>query len=128
MQRDYTFECLNTMPRDELEEFSQKMIHRLVPPEMVREIFSFEPEEMESEERRQAAHFDALLRMHAVALGEIPLLFEESEHKEQNVHRMYRLVLWHFYALAFHLERAIPLSAHCDEVESIIAQAPADAL
>ncbi len=53
MQRDYTLNCLITMPRHELEEFSLRMIHRLVPEDAMTELFTFEQEEVASEERMQ---------------------------------------------------------------------------
>ncbi|MDE1221829.1 exoribonuclease R [Vibrio aestuarianus] len=127
MQRDYAYECLNTMPREELEEFSLRMLHRLVPETMMNELFTFEQEEVEDEARLQAAQFDAMLRMHAIALSEIPALFSDSDNANQNSERMIRLVLWHFYALSFCLEKSITLSVHCAEVENILRQRPTDA-
>ena len=82
MQRDYTLNCLITMPRHELEEFSLRMIHRLVPEDAMNELFTFEQEEVTSEERMQSAKFDAMLRMTAIALGEVNLAFSESENAQ----------------------------------------------
>ncbi len=122
--QDYTYACLATLPRDELINLSQRLLHRLVPESSVNELFRFDPEEASDEEARQALHFDALLRMHAIALSDIPALFSQSQQPEQNIERMTRLVLWHFYALAFHLEQAISLRLHCDKVEALLANRP----
>ncbi|MGF1745765.1 exoribonuclease R [Vibrio minamisatsumaniensis] len=127
MQRDYTLTCLTTMPREELEEFSLRMIHRLVPEEAMTELFTFEQEEVASEERMQSAKFDAMLRMTAIALSEVNLAFSESENSQQNIERMTRLLLWHFYAISFNLEQAISLEVHCNKVEKILLQAPTEA-
>ncbi|MDN3702045.1 exoribonuclease R [Vibrio artabrorum] len=127
MQRDYTLTCLTTMPREELEEFSLRMIHRLVPEEAMTELFTFEQEEVASEERMQSAKFDAMLRMTAIALSEVNLAFSESENSQQNIERMTRLLLWHFYAISFNLEQAISLKVHCNKVEKILLQAPTEA-
>ncbi|MGY3571260.1 exoribonuclease R [Vibrio paucivorans] len=127
MQRDYTLNSLQSMPREELEEFSLRMIHRLVPEEAMTELFTFEQEETENEERLQSAKFDAMLRMNAIALSELNLAFSESDNAKQNIDRMTRLLLWHFYAVSFHLEKAIPLEVHCDKVETIIKTMPSDA-
>ncbi|RTZ17444.1 exoribonuclease R [Vibrio aquaticus] len=128
MQLDYTYQSLSTMPREELEELSLRMIHRLVPEESMTELFTFEQSETEDEDKLQEAQFDAMLRMNAIALSELPALFEESENKEQNITRMQRLLLWHFYTVSFHLERAIPLETHCNHVEIIVKQSPQNAL
>ena len=45
MLRDYTFDCLVTMPRHELEEFSARMISKMVPEDVMNDLFR-------SEERR----------------------------------------------------------------------------
>lgn len=127
MQRDYTLNSLLTMPRHELEEFSLRMIHRLVPEEAMNELFTFEQEEVTSEERMQSAKFDAMLRMTAIALGEVNLAFSESENSQQNIERMTRLLLWHFYSISFNLEEAIDLETHCAKVEDILKKAPTDA-
>lgn len=127
MERDYQLNCLLTMPRHELEAFSQRVIGRMVPEEMMQELFTFEQEEVDSEERMQAARFDAMLRMTAIALGEVNDAFAESEQAQQNIERMNRLLLWHFYAVSFNLEEAISLEQHCTEVEKILKQAPTDA-
>ncbi|EEX94125.1 hypothetical protein VIOR3934_15461 [Vibrio orientalis CIP 102891 = ATCC 33934] len=128
MQRDYTYQSLSVMPRDELEELSLRMVHRLVPEESMTELFTFEQSETENEDKLQEAQFDAMLRMNAIALSELPALFSESENKEQNILRMQRLLLWHFYTVSFHLERAIPLETHCNHVEVILKQSPQNAL
>ncbi|CZF86428.1 hypothetical protein GMA8713_04462 [Grimontia marina] len=99
MSRDYTFECLVTMPRHELEEFSARMIGRMVPEDVMTEIFTFEQEEIDSEERLLSARLDAMLRMTAIALNETQQAFDDSEHAIQNSQRMTRLLLWHFYAI-----------------------------
>ncbi len=125
--QDYTYDCLSTMAREELENLSHRMLHRLVPESSVKELFNFEDESIENDDKRQELHFDALLRMNAIALSEIPAMFAESENPEQNIERMTRLVLWHFYAQSFHLERAIPLSMHCEKVEQILKQRPKEA-
>lgn len=127
MQRDYTLNCLLTMPRHELEEFSLRMISRMVPEDVMQEIFTFEQEEVNSEERLKSAQFDAMLRMTAVALGEVKEAFSESDNAKQNVERMTRLILWHFYAISFQLEEAVTLEQHCAEVEKILANAPDNA-
>ncbi|MDC5704893.1 exoribonuclease R [Vibrio europaeus] len=128
MQRDYTYHCLSQMPREELEELSLRMVHRLVPEESMTELFTFDLDEAEDEDKLQEAQFDAMLRMSAIALSELPALFEASESKEQNIQRMQRLLLWHFYSVSFHLERAIPLETHCNHVEIIVKQSPQNAL
>ncbi|MBP2701450.1 exoribonuclease R [Photobacterium lucens] len=127
MQRDYTLNCLLTMPRHELEEFSLRVIGRMVPEDVMQEIFTFEQEEVDSEERLKSAQFDAMLRMTAVALGEVKEAFSESENAKQNTERMTRLILWHFYAISFQLEEAVTLEQHCAEVEKILANAPENA-
>ncbi|PSW65091.1 exoribonuclease R [Photobacterium leiognathi subsp. mandapamensis] len=127
MQRDYTFNSLLTMPRHELEEFSLRVIGRMVPEDVMQEIFTFEQEEVDSEERLKSAQFDAMLRMTAVALGEVKEAFSESENAKQNTERMTRLILWHFYAISFQLEEAVTLEQHCAEVEKILANAPENA-
>ncbi|AUI87990.1 exoribonuclease R [Vibrio azureus] len=126
MLRDYTFECLVTMPRHELEEFSARMISKMVPEDVMNELFTFEQEEVDSEDRMLSARLDAMLRMTAIALSEIQQAFDESENAKQNSERMTRLVLWHFYAISFNLEEAITLEAHCAQVEKILAEAPID--
>ncbi len=128
MQRDYTYHCLTLMPREELEELSLRMVHRLVPEESMTELFTFDLDEAEDDDKLQEAQFDAMLRMSAIALSELPALFEESESKKQNIERMQRLLLWHFYSVSFHLERAIPLETHCNHVEIIVKQSPQNAL
>lgn len=128
MQRDYTYQSLSVMSRDELEELSLRMVHRLVPEESMTELFTFEQSETENEDKLQEAQFDAMLRMNAIALSELPALFSESENKVQNILRMQRLLLWHFYTVSFHLERAIPLETHCNHVEVILKQSPQNAL
>ncbi|GAL16032.1 hypothetical protein JCM19233_7054 [Vibrio astriarenae] len=124
---DYTFECLNQMPREELEEFSLRMISRMVPEDTMSELFTFEQEEVDSEERMMSAQLDATLRMTAIALSEIQQAFDDSDNANQNSERMTRLVLWHFYAVSFNLERAISLKTHCEQVEPIVANRPQDA-
>ncbi|MGF1687109.1 exoribonuclease R [Photobacterium japonica] len=127
MERDYSLECLMTMPRHELEEFSLRVISRMVPEEAMQELFTFEQEEVDSEERMKSAQFDAMLRMNAIALGEVAAAFAESEMAKQNTERMTRLILWHFYAISFNLEEAVTLEQHCEQVEAILNNAPRDA-
>ncbi|MBD0785601.1 exoribonuclease R [Vibrio sp. Y2-5] len=127
MTRDYSFDCLVTMPRHELEEFSVRMISKMVPEDVMNEIFTFEQEEVDSEERMMSARLDAMLRMTAIALSEIQQAFDDSENAKQNSERMTRLVLWHFYAISFNLEQAITLETHCELVEQLLAKAPVDA-
>ena len=127
MIRDYTFDCLVTMPRHELEEFSVRMISKMVPEDVMNEIFTFEQEEVDSEERMMSARLDAMLRMTAIALSEIQQAFDDSENAKQNSERMTRLVLWHFYAISFNLEQAITLETHCELVEQLLTKAPVDA-
>lgn len=115
------------MPRHELEEFSLRVISRMVPEDVMQEIFTFEQEEVDSEDRLKSAQFDAMLRMTAVALGEVKEAFSESDNAKQNVERMTRLILWHFYAISFQLEEAVTLEQHCAEVEKILANAPDNA-
>lgn len=115
------------MPRHELEEFSLRMISRMVPEDVMQEIFTFKQEEVDSEERLKSAQFDAMLRMTAVALGEVKEAFSESDNAKQNVERMTRLILWYFYAISFQLEEAVTLEHHCAEVEKILANAPDNA-
>lgn len=106
MQRDYTFSCLVTMPRHELEEFSHRVVSRMVPEETMQEIFTFDQEETTDQDRMQTAQLDAMLRLSAVALGEVTHAFSESENAQQNSLRMMRLILWHTYAMLFNLEEA----------------------
>lgn len=127
MIRDYTFDCLVTMPRHELEEFSVRMISKMVPEDVMNEIFTFEQEEVDSEERMMSARLDAMLRMTAIALSEIQQAFDDSENAKQNSERMTRLVLWHFYAISFNLEQAITLETHCELVEQLLTKVPVDA-
>lgn len=128
MLRDYTFDCLVTMPRHELEEFAVRMISKMVPEDVMSEIFTFEQEEVDSEERMMSARLDAMLRMTAIALSEIQQAFDDSDNAKQNSERMTRLVLWHFYAISFNLEQAISLETHCELVEKLLVNAPVDAL
>lgn len=128
MLRDYTHQSLIEMSREELEELSLRMIHRLVPEDSMTELFTFDQSETENEDKLQEAQFDAMLRMSAIALSELPALFSESDNKQQNTTRMQRLLLWHFYAVSFHLERAIPLEVHCNHVEVIVKQSPQNVL
>ncbi|MGL6260968.1 exoribonuclease R [Vibrio sp. WXL103] len=125
---DYTYDSLNQANKDELTELALRLIHRLVPEESVSELFTFESEETESEERLQEAQFDAMLRLSAIALAELPALFAESENATQNIQRMQRLLLWHFYAVSFQLERAISLEVHCNHVEVVLKQAPSNVI
>ncbi|KHT62328.1 exoribonuclease R [Photobacterium gaetbulicola] len=127
MERDYKLECLMTMPRHELEEFSLRVIGRMVPEDMMQEIFTFEQEEIDSEDRMKSAQFDAMLRMTAIALGEVSAAFAASENANQNTVRMTRLILWHFYAMSFNLEEAVTLEQHCEQVEKLLVNAPKDA-
>ncbi|PSW16444.1 exoribonuclease R [Photobacterium rosenbergii] len=127
MERDYKLECLMTMPRHELEEFSLRVIGRMVPEDMMQEIFTFEQEEIDSEDRMKSAQFDAMLRMTAIALGEVSAAFAESDNAKQNTERMTRLILWHFYAMSFNLEEAVTLEQHCEQVEKLLINAPTDA-
>ncbi|OAN13070.1 exoribonuclease R [Photobacterium jeanii] len=127
MERDYKFDCLVTMPRHELEEFSMRVLSRMVPEDMMQELFTFEQEEVDSEDRLKSAQFDAMLRMTAIALGEVKGAFEASDNAKQNTERMTRLLLWHFYAMSFNLEEAVTLEQHCEEVEKILANAPENA-
>lgn len=127
MLRDYTFDCLVTMPRHELEEFAVRMISKMVPEDVMSEIFTFEQEEVDSEERMMSARLDAMLRMTAIALSEIQQAFDDSDNAKQNSERMTRLVLWHFYAISFNLEQAISLETHCELVEKLLVNAPVDA-
>ncbi len=126
MERDYQFNCLLTMPRHELEEFSLRMLGRMVPEETMSELFTFEQEETEDEERLRSAQLDALLRMSAIALSEVQQAFDDSDNARQNTQRMTRLMLWHFYAVSFRLEEAITLERHCEIVEGIVADSPKD--
>lgn len=126
MQRDYTLNCLLTMPRHELEEFSQRILSRMVPEDVMEELFTFEPEETQTADRLRSAQFDAMLRMSAIALGEVSAAFADSAQATQNTERMTRLLLWHFYAIAFQLEAAVTLEQHCEAVENILPNAPKD--
>ncbi|WGV97932.1 exoribonuclease R [Vibrio sp. YMD68] len=127
MLRDYTFNCLVTMPRHELEEFSVRMISKMVPEDVMSELFTFDQEEIDSEERMMSARLDATLRMNAIALSEIQQAFDDSDNAKQNSERMTRLVLWHFYAISFNLEQAITLETHCEHVETLLKKTPQDA-
>ncbi|CAK4073983.1 exoribonuclease R [Vibrio sp. MarTm2] len=128
MERDYTYASLSQLPREELEELSMRLIQRLIPEDSMTELFTFDAEETESEDKLMEARFDAMLRMSAIALSQLPELFSESENKEQNTLRMQRLLLWHFYASSFQLDRAIPLETHCNHAEVILKQSPNSAL
>ncbi|GAL18092.1 hypothetical protein JCM19235_6645 [Vibrio maritimus] len=125
---DYTFDTLNTMPREELEEFAARMISRMVPEDVMNELFTFDQEEVDNEERMMASQLDAILRMTAITLSEIQQAFDDSENANQNSERMTRLVLWHFYAVSFNLEKAIPLQTHCNHVEALLGSRPQDVL
>ncbi|ARR51235.1 TPA: exoribonuclease R [Photobacterium damselae] len=120
MERDYTLNCLLTMPRHELEEFSLRVLGRMVSEEEMQELFTFEQEETENEERLKSAQFDAMLRMTAIALSEVNEAFAHTDNAKQNIERMTRLLLWHFYAMSFQLEEAVTLEQHCEEVEKIL--------
>ncbi|HHC7382131.1 TPA: exoribonuclease R [Vibrio parahaemolyticus] len=126
MLRDYTFDCLVTMPRHELEEFSARMISKMVPEDVMNELFTFDQEEVDSEDRMLSARLDAMLRMTAIALSEIQQAFDDSDNAKQNSERMTRLVLWHLYAISFHLEEAITLETHCELVEKLLENTPSD--
>ena len=96
------------------------------PPIPLESPLEIEQEEVDSEERMLSARFDAMLRMTAIALSEIQQAFDDSENAKQNSERMTRLVLWHFYAISFRLEQAIPLETHCEHVEALLRNAPVD--
>ncbi|MBL4829032.1 MAG: exoribonuclease R [Aliivibrio sp.] len=128
MDRDYTFNCLVTMPRHELEEFSHRVVSRMVPEESMKEIFTFEHDNSTSEDRKQTAQLDAMLRLVAVALGEVQYAFSESENAIQNCQRMQRLILWHSYAILFNLEEAVTLEQHCELAERLVQHPPKEAL
>ena len=128
MQRDYTLECLSTTSSQELEELSLRLIQRLVPEEYMSELFTFDHDEMESEDKRQEAQLDAMLRLNAIALSQLPALFADSENSAQNILRMQRLLLWHFYAVSFRLTQAISLEEHCRHVEALLQQSPENTL
>lgn len=127
MERDYKLECLMTMPRHELEEFSLRVIGRMVPEDVMQELFTFDQEEVDSDDRMKSAQFDTLLRMTAIALGEVPAAFEGSDNAQQNIDRMNRLILWHFYSMSFNLEEVVTLEQHCELVEKVLTTAPSDA-
>ncbi|MEH6531018.1 MAG: exoribonuclease R [Photobacterium frigidiphilum] len=127
MERDYKLECLLTMPRHELEEFSHRVISRMVPEDVMQELFTFDQEEIDSDDRMRSAQLDAMLRMTSIALGEVKVAFSDSENANQNAIRMTRLILWHFYAMSFNLEAAVTLEQHCEQVEVILVDAPDNA-
>ena len=83
-------------------------------------------EEVDSEDRMLSARLDAMLRMTAIALSEIQQAFNDSDNAKQNSERMTRLVLWHFYAISFHLEEAVTLETHCALVEKLLENTPSD--
>ncbi|EGQ8358048.1 hypothetical protein VCHE40_3184 [Vibrio cholerae HE-40] len=128
MERDYTYQCLRAMDKQELTEFSLRILHRLISEETLRELYRFDDEEFEGEEKAHMAHIDAMVKMHAIALGQLPAMFEGSDQAMQNTQRMTRLLMWHFYAVAFHLEQSVDLETHCAEVEKLIATQPENAL
>ncbi|MDN3685702.1 exoribonuclease R [Vibrio sinaloensis] len=129
MERDYTFASLSTTSREELEELSMRMIQRLVPEESMNELFTFDQEETESEDKMLEARFDAMLRMSAIALSEVPALFSESDNQAQKYCAHAKTIaLAFFYASSFQLDRAIPLETHCNHVEVLLKQAPNNAL
>lgn len=128
MERDYTYQCIRAMDKEELTEFSLRILHRLISEDILRELYRFDDEEVEGEEKAHMAHIDAMVKMHAIALGELPSMFEGSDQATQNTQRMSRLLLWHFYAIAFNLEQTVDLETHCAEVEKLIAAQPANAL
>ncbi|EII5643126.1 exoribonuclease R [Vibrio cholerae] len=99
MERDYTYQCLRAMDKQELTEFSLRILHRLISEETLREMYRFDDDE-----------------------------FEGSDQAMQNTQRMTRLLMWHFYAVAFHLEQSVDLETHCAEVEKLIATQPENAL
>ncbi|WP_456295296.1 exoribonuclease R [Vibrio sp. AK197] len=127
MVQDYTYPCLSEMSNPELQELSHRLLHRLVPESSVKELFTFEDQQTMDDDKRQELHFDALLRMNAIALSEIPALFASADNPEQNIERMTRLILWHFYAVSFRLQNAISLKTHCDQVEALLNNRPKEA-
>ncbi|WP_162045522.1 exoribonuclease R [Vibrio taketomensis] len=128
MSRDYTIDCLASTPTHELEELSQRLIQRLVPEDYMSELFTFDSEETDSEDKLQEAQLDAMLRLNAIALSQLPALFADSENSAQNILRMQRLLLWHFYAVSFRLTQAISLEEHCRHVETLLQQSPENTL
>ncbi|MGL4829140.1 MAG: exoribonuclease R [Vibrio sp.] len=128
MVRDYTYQCICAMDKEDLTEYSLRILHRLISEDILRELYRFDDEEFEGEEKAQMAHIDAMVKMHAIALGQLPSLFEDSDQATQNSQRMIRLLMWHFYAIAFHLEQTVDLEIHCAEVEKLIAANPENAL
>jgi len=128
MERDYTLSYLENTSRDELQELSLKMLNRLIDDNSMSELFTFETDETASEDKLFQAQFDAMLRMNAIALSQLPALFNDSEQPIQNTKRMQRLLLWHFYAISFKLERTINLAVHCEHVETILEEAPENAI
>ncbi|WP_070965953.1 exoribonuclease R [Vibrio sonorensis] len=126
MQTDYSLTCLQTMPREELQTLSMRLIQRLVPQQHLEELFTFESEEVADDEKAFAARMDANLRLTAIALDTIKTAFADSENAEQNQQRMARLLLWHFYAIAFNLESAISLEQHCELAEKLVTNPAGD--
>lgn len=88
MERDYTYQCLRAMDKQELTEFSLRILHRLISEETLRELYRFDDEEFEGEEKAHMAHIDAMVKMHAIALGQLPAMFEGSDQAMQNTQRM----------------------------------------
>ncbi len=128
MTIDYKHDTLVSIPRDELQELSNRLISRVIDESMMTELFTFDSVQAEDQDSLLEAQFDSMLRMNAIALGLLPALFEDSNNEPQNVARMQRLLLWHFYAVSFKLESAVPLSTHCQCVESILKDSPKSTL
>ncbi|MGL5429733.1 MAG: exoribonuclease R [Vibrio sp.] len=128
MSRDYTYQCLCMMDKSELTEFSMRILHRLISEETLAELYRCDDEEFEGTEKAQMAHIDAMVKMHAIALGQLPAMFEGSDQANQNIQRMTRLLMWHFYAVAFNLEHSVSLATHCAAVENLISTQPENAL
>lgn len=128
MTTDYKYDTLVSIPRDELQELSNRLINRVIDESMMAELFTFDSVQTEDQDSLLEAQFDSMLRMNAIALGLLPALFEDSNNEQQNVARMQRLLLWHFYAISFKLESAVPLSTHCQSVESILKDSPQSTL
>lgn len=124
MTTDYTYDTLISIPRDELEELSNKLINRVIDENTMTELFTFDSHQVEDQDSLLEAQLDSMLRMSAISLSLLPALFEDSDSKQQNIIRMQRLLLWHFYAISFKLESAVPLSTHCQCVESVLQDSP----
>ena len=124
MTTDYKYDTPVSIPRDELQELSNRLINRVVDESMMTEFFTFDSVQANDQDSLLEAQFDSMLRMNAIALGTLPALFEDSNKAQQNA----APTTLAFYAISFKLESAVLLSTHCQCVESILKDSPENTL